>query len=99
MILDALRVKIRDDGVVRNKPVYVALGVGSSGQKDILGLWIEQTEGPAFWHRVPGALQSRGVADILIALVDGLTGFPEAIHAVFPGPRSTSASCISCGAV
>ena len=81
---DALRVKIRDEGVVRNKAVYVALGVRASGQKEILGLWIEQTEGAAFWHRVMGELQTRGVEDILIALIDGLVGFPEAITTVFP---------------
>ena len=81
---DALRVKIRDEGVVRNKAVYVALGVRTSGQKEILGLWIEQTEGAAFWHRVMTELTNRGVHDILIALIDGLTGFPEAITTVFP---------------
>lgn len=84
VVLDALRVKIRDEGVVRNKAVYVALGIRSSGQKEILGLWIEQTEGAAFWHRVLTELRNRGVEDILIALVDGLAGFPEAIQAVFP---------------
>jgi transposase-like protein len=84
VVLDALRVKIRDEGVVRNKAVYVALGITTAGQKAILGLWIEQAEGAAFWHRVLTELSNRGVADILIALVDGLAGFPEAIHAVFP---------------
>ena len=81
---DALRVKIRDEGVVRNKAVYVALGVRASGQKEILGLWIEQTEGAAFWHRVMSELNTRGVQDILIALIDGLAGFPDAITTVFP---------------
>ena len=84
VVLDALRVKIRDEGVVRNKAVYVALGIRSSGQKEVLGLWIEQSEGAAFWHRVLAELSTRGVADILIALVDGLAGFPEAIQTVFP---------------
>lgn len=84
VVLDALRVKIRDEGVVRNKAVYVALGIRTSGQKEVLGLWLEQTEGAAFWHRVLSELQSRGVEDVLIALVDGLTGFADAIHAVFP---------------
>jgi transposase-like protein len=84
VILDALRVKVRDEGSVRNKAVYVALGVRSNGQKEVLGLWLEQTEGAAFWHRVLTELANRGVTDILIALVDGLTGFPEAITTVFP---------------
>src|SRR6266550_5795478 len=84
VIFDALRVKIRDEGTVRNKAVYLALGVTRSGTKDVLGLWIEQTEGAKFWHRVMTELQARGVEDVLIALIDGLTGFPEAIQAVFP---------------
>jgi transposase-like protein len=84
VIFDALRVKIRDEGVVKNKAVYLALGITASGSKDVLGLWIEQTEGAKFWHRVMTELQARGVEDILIALIDGLTGFPEAIQAVFP---------------
>jgi transposase-like protein len=84
VIFDALRVKIRDEGVVRNKAVYLALGIDRDGQKDVLGLWIEQTEGAGFWLRVMTELKSRGVDDILIALVDGLIGFPEAITTVFP---------------
>jgi putative transposase len=84
VIFDALRVKIRDEGVVRNKAVYLALGVDRDGHKDILGLWIEQTEGAGFWLRVMTELKSRGVEDILIALVDGLIGFPDAITTVFP---------------
>jgi transposase-like protein len=84
VIFDALRVKIRDEGTVRNKAVYLALGITQSGAKDVLGLWIEQTEGAKFWHRVMTELHARGVQDILIALIDGLSGFPEAIHAVFP---------------
>jgi putative transposase len=84
VIFDALRVKIRDEGTVRNKAVYLALGITRSGSKEVLGLWIEQTEGAKFWHRVMTELKARGVEDILIALIDGLTGFPEAIHAVFP---------------
>ena len=84
VMFDCLRVKIRDEGVVRSKAVYVALGVTRTGSKEVLGLWIEQTEGARFWHRVLTELQGRGVADILIALIDGLTGFPEAITAVFP---------------
>lgn len=81
---DALRVKIRDEGVVQNKAVYLALGVQPDGTKEVLGFWIAQTEGAAFWHRVFGELQGRGVEDILIALIDGLTGLPDAVHAVFP---------------
>lgn len=84
VIFDAFRVKIRDEGVVRAKAIYVALGITRSGERDVLGFWIEQTEGARFWHRVMTELQNRGVEDILIALIDGLTGFPEAIGAVFP---------------
>ncbi len=84
VFFDALRVKIRDEGLVRNKAVYVALGVMADGTKDILGLWIETSEGAKFWLRVMNELKNRGVEDILIAVVDGLKGFPEAITAVFP---------------
>jgi putative transposase len=84
VFFDALRVKIRDEGTVRNKAVYVALGVRVDGRKEILGLWIEQTEGAKFWLRVMTELKNRGVEDILIAVVDGLKGFPDAITAVFP---------------
>lgn len=81
---DALRVKIRDEGMVRNKAVYLAIGVTCDGDKDVLGLWIEHTEGAKFWLRVMNELKARGVSDILIAVVDGLKGFPEAITAAFP---------------
>lgn len=84
VIFDALRVKIRDEGLVRNKAVYLALGIDRDGRKDVLGLWIEQTEGSGFWLRVMTELKSRGVDDILVALVDGLIGFPEAITTIFP---------------
>jgi putative transposase len=84
VIFDALRVKIRDEGTVRNKAVYLALGVDRDGHKDVLGLWIEQTEGASFWLRVMTELKGRGVEDVLIALIDGLVGFPEAITTVFP---------------
>ena len=84
VFFDALRVKIRDEGLVRNKAVYLAIGMRCSGHKEILGLWIEQTEGAKFWLRVMNELRTRGVQDILIAVVDGLKGFPEAITAVFP---------------
>lgn len=79
-----MRVKIRDEGLVRNKAVYLALGVQADGTKDILGIWIETTEGAKFWLRVMNELKNRGVEDVLIAVVDGLKGFPEAINAVFP---------------
>ncbi len=84
VFFDALRVKVRDEGTVRNKAVHVALGVRPDGTKEILGLWIEQTEGAKFWLRVMSELKNRGVEDVLIAIVDGLKGFPEAITAVFP---------------
>jgi len=92
VFFDALRVKIRDEGLVRNKAVYIALAITSEGDKEVLGLWIEQTEGAKFWLKVMNELKSRGVADFLIAVVDGLAGFPEAIGAVFP--RTTVQTCI-----
>ena len=84
IIFDALRVKIRDEGVVRNKAVYLALGFTLEGHKEVLGLWIEQTEGAKFWLRVMNEIKNRGVNDVFIAVVDGLKGFPDAINAVFP---------------
>ena len=84
VFLNALRVKIREEGFVRNKAVYIALGVQPDGTREILGLWIEQTEGAKFWLRVMNELKARGVTDILIAVTDGLKGFPDAITAVFP---------------
>ncbi|MDK6080620.1 IS256 family transposase, partial [Massilia varians] len=81
---DALRLKIRDDGTVKNKAVYLALGVRADGRKEVLGLWIEQTEGAKFWLKVFNDLKNRGLDDVLIAVVDGLRGFPEAIEAVYP---------------
>jgi putative transposase len=92
VFFDALRVKIRDEGMVQNKAVYLAIGVRCSGHKEILGLWIEQTEGAKFWLRVMTELRSRGLLDILIAVVDGLKGFPEAITAVFP--KTVVQTCI-----
>jgi putative transposase len=83
VFFDALRVKMRDEGTVRNKAVYLAIGVTPDGRKDVLGIWIEQTEGAKFWLRVMTEIKTRGVNDILIAIVDGLKGFPEAINAVF----------------
>jgi putative transposase len=84
VFFDALRVKIRDEGMVRNKAVYVALALNPDGEKEVLGLWIEQTEGAKFWLKVINDLKMRGVNDILIAVVDGLKGFPEAIASVYP---------------
>jgi len=84
VFFDALRVKIRDEGSVKNKAVYLALGVRADGAKEILGIWIEQTEGAKFWLRVMTELKNRGLEDVLIAVVDGLKGFPQAINAVFP---------------
>jgi putative transposase len=92
VFFDALRVKIRDEGLVRNKAVYVALAITADGDKEVLGLWIEQTEGAKFWLKVMNELKTRGVGDILIAVVDGLTGFPEAIGVVFP--QTTVQTCI-----
>lgn len=92
VFFDALRVKIRDEGLVRNKAVHVALGVRADGTKELLGLWLEQNEGAKFWLRVMTELKNRGVEDILIAVVDGLKGFPEAIQAVFP--ETTVQTCI-----
>ncbi|MDB5383184.1 MAG: transposase [Rhodospirillales bacterium] len=92
VFFDALRVKIRDEGLVRNKAVHIALGVRADGTKEILGLWLEQNEGAKFWLRVLNELRNRGVEDILLALVDGLKGFPEAIQAAFP--ETTVQTCI-----
>lgn len=84
VFFDALFVSIRDEGIVRKKAVYLALAVRKDGTREILGLWIEQTEGARFWLRVMNDLHARGVQDILIAVVDGLKGFPDVINAVFP---------------
>ena len=84
VFFDALRVRIRDEGTVRNKAVYLALGVAADGTREVLGLWIEQNEGAKFWLKVMNELRNRGVEDVLIAVVDGLKGFPEAITAAFP---------------
>ena len=92
VFFDAIRVKVRDEGFVRNKAIYIALGVLPDGSKEILGIWIEQTEGAKFWLRVVNELKTRGAQDILIAVVDGLKGFPEAINAVFP--RDCQESCV-----
>jgi putative transposase len=92
VFFDALRVKIRDEGLVSNRAVYLAIGMRCSGHKEILGIWIEQTEGAKFWLRVMSELRNRGVQDLLIAVVDGLKGFPEAITTVFP--KTVVQTCI-----
>ena len=83
VFFDALRVKIRDEGTVKNKAVYLALGIQRDGTKEVLGLWIQHSEGAKFWLAVMNELRHRGIEDILIAVIDGLRGFPEAIIAVF----------------
>jgi putative transposase len=82
--MDAIQFKVRDSGHVKNKAVYLAIGVTMEGLKEVLGLWIAQTEGAKFWLQVVTELKNRGVADIFIACVDGLKGFPEAIEGIFP---------------
>jgi putative transposase len=92
VFFDALRVKIREDAVVRNKAIYLALGVRRDGSREILGLWIETTEGAKFWMKVFNDLRTRGVTDVLIAVTDGLKGMPEALSTVFPA--TTLQTCI-----
>ena len=92
VFFDALRVKIRDDATVRSKAIYLALAVLPDGSRDILGLWMEQTEGAKFWMKVFSDLKSRGCQDILIAVTDGLKGMPEALAAIFPA--TTLQTCI-----
>jgi putative transposase len=96
IFFDALRVKIRDEGTVRNKAVYLALGVLPDGRKDVLGIWIEQTEGAKFWLRVMTELQARGVQDVLVAVVDGLKASPRRSPVSSPRPRSRPASSTCC---
>jgi len=92
VFFDALRVKIREDAVVRNKAIYLALAVLPDGHREVLGLWIENTEGAKFWLKVFNDLKTRGVGDILIAVTDGLKGIGEALGAVFPA--TTLQTCI-----
>lgn len=89
---EALRVKLRGDGMVSNKAVSLALGLQADGQRDVLGLWVEQTEGAKFWLKVFNELKTRGCQDILIAVVDGLKGLADAINPVYP--KTTVQSCI-----
>jgi putative transposase len=90
--LDALVVKIRDKTGVRNKSVYLAVGVRTDGHKEVLGMWIEATEGAKFWLTILGELRQRGVADILVICADGLTGLPQAVEAAFP--KAVFQTCI-----
>jgi putative transposase len=92
IFLDAFVLKIRDGGSVQRRACYLALGVGMDGDRDVLGMWFQEAEGAKFWMQVLSELKHRGVKDILICCVDGLTGFPEAIEAVFPA--TTVQTCI-----
>ena len=92
VFFDALRVKIRQDALVRSQAVYLALGVLPDGSRDVLGIWIEQSEGATFWMKVFNDLRNRGVHDILIAVTDGLAGLSDAIESVFP--QTTTQTCI-----
>ena len=92
VFFDALRVKIKEDAVVRNKAIYLALGVLPDGTRDVLGLWIEGTEGAKFWMKVFNDLRTRGVNDILIAVTDGLQGIGDALGTIFP--ETTLQTCI-----
>ena len=82
--LDTLVLKTRDKGAVQNKHVYLAVGVGVDGKKDVLGMWVQATEGAKFWLSIMNELKSRGVHDILVLCADGLTGLPEAVEAAYP---------------
>ena len=92
VFLDCMVLKIREGGTVQRRALYLALGVTLEGERDVLGMWFQETEGSKFWMQVLNELKQRGVQDILIACVDGLTGFPEAIEAVFP--RTTVQTCV-----
>jgi putative transposase len=92
VFLDCMVLKIRDGGSVQRKALYLALGVTLEGERDVLGMWFQDSEGAKFWMQVLADLKTRGVRDILICCVDGLTGFPDAIEAVFP--KTTVQTCI-----
>ena len=92
VFLDALVLKIREGGTVQRKACYLALGVTVEGERDVLGMWFQETEGAKFWMQILSELKQRGVNDILICCVDGLKGFPEAIEAIFP--KTTVQTCI-----
>ena len=93
LYLDATIVKVRTEGRVINKSAYLAVGITLDGTKDVLGIWLEQTEGAKFWLKVMTELKNRGVQDIFIACVDGLKGFPDAIEATFPPRRGAALYC------
>lgn len=90
--LDALVVKVRDQGVVRNKAAHLAIGLTLEGRKEVLGLWLEGNEGAKFWLRVLAEMRNRGMKDVLFVCCDGLKGFPEAIEAAFP--QATVQTCV-----
>lgn len=92
IFLDAIHYKVRDEGVVKTKAAYIILGINQAGKSDILGIWINESEGAHFWAQVLAELQNRGVKDILIACMDGLTGFPDALRSHFP--EATIQKCI-----
>src|SRR5437764_10881137 len=92
IFLDALVLKVREGGSVQRRACYLALGVAMDGDRDVLGMWFQETEGAKFWMQVLNELKQRGVSDILICCVDGLNGFPEAIEAIFP--KTTVQTCI-----
>jgi putative transposase len=92
VFLDCMVLKIREGGTVQRRALYLALGVTLDGDRDVLGMWFQETEGAKFWMQVLTDLKQRGVQDILIACVDGLTGFPDAIEAIFP--KTTVQTCI-----
>ncbi len=92
VFLDCMVLKIREGGSVQRRACYLALGVTVDGERDVLGMWFQETEGAKFWMQILNDLKQRGVSDILIACVDGLKGFPEAIEAVFP--KTTVQTCI-----
>lgn len=87
VFLDAVHFKVREEGRIVTKAAYIALGINGEGYKDILGIWIGENEGAKFWMKVCNELKNRGVQDILIACIDGLKGFPDAIRTIFPETR------------
>src|SRR6478735_3458328 len=92
VFLDALVLKIREGGTVQRRACYLALGVTVEGERDVLGMWFQETEGAKFWMQILSELKQRGVADILLCCVDGLKGFPEAIEAIYP--NTTVQTCV-----
>jgi putative transposase len=92
VFLDCMVLKIRDGGSVQRRALYIAMGVTLDGDRDVLGIWFQETEGAKFWMQILNDLKQRGVRDILICCVDGLTGFPEAIEAIFP--KTTVQTCL-----